>query len=394
MSQQMTAVRARALLQQNSVAHYRRALYTWLGREPELRYEFVFGSEEDTPYLRALAPSELEGSCHSARVLRLGADWVWQPGAIREAFRGRYDAVIALGSPYSLTAWALLLTRVAHGAKVLLWTHGLLKQESGPKWWIRRTFYKSADGLLLYGDRARALLLDAGFAEERLHVIYNGLDSALLEQCLQNSLALGIAQARAAVGCEEAERVLLFTGRLVVRKQLSLLVEAVQQLRQEGLPVHALLVGEGDAELQLRELAARLGVSECIHFLGACHDEERNALYFRAADACVIPEAAGLAVNHALAFRTPVVTHADFDHQFPEVEALVAGKTGVFFERGNLADLKKALYRALYPTGRAGRSLKETLAPREFAPAVQRYGAAQQARLMSQAVMRTVRPHR
>ena len=51
----------------------------------------------------------------------------------------------------------------------------------------------------------------------------------------------------------------------------------------------------------------------------------------------------GLTAMHALMFGCPCATHDDFKNQMPEFEAIVPGKTGAFFERGNAEALADAV---------------------------------------------------
>jgi glycosyltransferase involved in cell wall biosynthesis len=48
---------------------------------------------------------------------------------------------------------------------------------------------------------------------------------------------------------------------------------------------------------------------------------------------------------HSLVFGTPAITHNSFEWQMPEFEAIKEGKTGAFFERGNVESLAVAIQR-------------------------------------------------
>ncbi|MCK7575648.1 MAG: hypothetical protein MZV65_06990 [Chromatiales bacterium] len=80
---------------------------------------------------------------------------LFQPGIIALAFSKRYQCIIFLGSVYHITTWIAAITAKISGKRVLMWTHGYLKEELGLKGYIREIFYRLADGLLLYGNRAK-----------------------------------------------------------------------------------------------------------------------------------------------------------------------------------------------------------------------------------------------
>jgi glycosyltransferase involved in cell wall biosynthesis len=236
---------------------------------------------------------------------------------------------------------------------------------------------------LLYGDRARTLLAEH-LPGVPLHVVYNGLDEEKLSACLKESRQEPVAEARRRLGCSEAERVLLFIGRLQPVKRLDLLIESVARLRARGRRVAALIVGEGEEEAALRQLCRDRDVVGDVHFLGPCHEERTTAGYFRAADVCVIPSGAGLTVMHSLSYETPVVTHDDFGEQFPEIEALRPGENALLFSHGDLESLVQALERALFPV-----PLKDGLVASGNA-LDERFTSAEQARRMVKAAHATV----
>jgi hypothetical protein len=42
-------------------------------------------------------------------------------------------------------------------------------------------------------------------------------------------------------------------------------------------------------------------------------------------------------------YGTPVITHRNFDAQMPEVETIVEGETGAFFDQGDERDLARSI---------------------------------------------------
>ena len=109
-------------------------------------------------------------------------------------------------------------------------------------------------------------------------------------------------------------RLLLFVGRVAPNKRVPVLTDAVAHMRERTPSVHVAIVGDSgdvyDAERQrCRERAARLGVSDRVHFLG--HTDEtglRDA--YRDADILVLPsvhEGFGIPAVEAMACGLPVV---------------------------------------------------------------------------------------
>ena len=381
------------LLQQDCIPSYRKALFEKLCADQRVNITIVADDRSDAPFLRVLPLTTAATAHRVARVYSIRLPWVsslsWQPQAITVMLRERPDIVVTQGSPYVLTAWALLLLGRLFGIPVLLWTHGLLGDDSGMKWIVRKSMYRLAAGLLLYGDHARKLLVEKGFPQDKLSVLYNSLDYDW-----QKSVAAAISEDdcsryREALGVRSSERMVVFTGRLEPVKRLPLLVEAVAELAQRGHRVHLVLIGEGTERPALERQAGRLAVNNLIHFVGELYEERDVGLALSASDLAVIPSGAGLSVMHALAYGTPVLLHDRPDQHFPEWEAVVEGVTGFFYRCNDVKDMADKIARALFPSPR-----KTAMAPACRELIEDRYNVRKQMQAMLDAVERTLRKAR
>jgi len=350
----MTKKPPRVFLQQRTIAHYRKKLFSTLSRVPDCEFTIAADGEYESPVLKGLSVGEL-GDIRFRQVsfknlkLPLIGQLFWQPRFLAHVWRDRPDVVIAEGSPYSLTAWVLGPVTRALNIPLLLWTHGLVENEQGVKWKIRRILYRLADGLLLYGDRAKEMLVGKGFPADRLHVVYNSLD---VDEQRRVADALTPAECdgfRTSLGMKDGDRLAVFTGRLQPRKQLEMLVEAVARLSGDGKRMHVAFIGDGSARRDLATQAQKLGVGDQVHFLGARYEESFVGLVMSASDICVIPSAAGLTVMHALAYGTPVLLNDRPETNLPEMEAVKDGVTGFFFKYGNVENLADRLDHILFP---------------------------------------------
>ncbi len=137
----------------------------------------------------------------------------------------------------------------------------------------------------------------------KLHVHYTGLDHAvfhLRDQAEARAALAGLAQG----AVPPDGRLLVCTGNLVPLKGQALVIEALAGLSNTRL----IVAGNGPDEASLRALAARLGVTERVHFGGYRPADLATALC--AAGAMVLPsEREGLANAwiEALACGTPLV---------------------------------------------------------------------------------------
>ena len=105
---------------------------------------------------------------------------------------------------------------------------------------------------------------------------------------------------------------ILFLSRIHVKKGINFLLEAVAQLKEQMEGYVIRIAGEGDVTYieELKQLAARLGVSQLIIFEGGVYGNRKWEL-FRQADLFILPthsENFGIVVAEALASGTPVIT--------------------------------------------------------------------------------------
>jgi glycosyltransferase involved in cell wall biosynthesis len=219
--------------------------------------------------------------------------------------------------------------------------HGWTKRETGFKAALRRTFYRLADGFLLYGHHAKCIGIEEGFKPEKMYVIYNSLDYTAQIRARNKVTEEQISHLRSELFAQPDCPMLICTSRLTKVRRLDLLLNAMKILQEEGLATNLLLVGDGPEKEALQRLSSELGVS--VHFFGECYDEDKIAELTMAAAITVAPGKVGLTAMHSLAYGTPVITHDDFEDQMPEWEAIIPGKSGGFFRRDDVADLARAI---------------------------------------------------
>ena len=82
--------------------------------------------------------------------------------------------------------------------------------------------------------------------------------------------------------------ILLTVGRLQRRKGQDMIIRALPLIKHHIPNVFYLIVGSGEEEKYLRDLAATLGVAENVVFVGSIGDDERAA-YYAACDVFVMP---------------------------------------------------------------------------------------------------------
>jgi glycosyltransferase involved in cell wall biosynthesis len=145
-----------------------------------------------------------------------------------------------------------------------------------------------------------------GIEEEKIHVIYNGVDINKFKP------RPGRAELRREFGLEQEKKIVLFVGRLYHRKGLETLLHSIPPVLQEFGDVKFAISGTGfkKKEQNLRDLAKELDIEDTVTFLGYVPDEKLPELY-SASDIFVLPaiyENFPFAILEAQATALPVIS--------------------------------------------------------------------------------------
>jgi glycosyltransferase involved in cell wall biosynthesis len=315
--------------------HYRQAVMQAMDRSGAIAYDF-FGSGDA---LEGVLHADVGAVTRFVRApFRRWGKLLWQPGAVRAARDGRYQAIILLADPNFASTWVAAAIARVRRVPVLFWGHGWLRPESEAKRAVRRAYFGLAHRFLVYAERGKRLGVAAGYAAERITVVYNSLDVARADAVIAGIESASASLARPqTLFADPARPLLICTARLTAKCRFDLLLAAAALLARRGVPVNVLLVGDGPERGTLERQAAQLGVAALFH--GACHDEAIVGPMIYHADLTVSPGKIGLTAMHSLMYGTPAITHGDFDAQMPEVEAIEPGRTGAFFRCDDAADL-------------------------------------------------------
>ena len=145
--------------------------------------------------------------------------------------------------------------------------------------------------------RSQLMRLSALERWPHIHVVRCGVDPSVFAPPPERAGSAGRAE-------------ILCVGRLLPGKGLSLLFEAIAELRHRGLDVSASIVGEGPARAEFEAAARRQRISEHVCFLGAVGQDDIRRHYASADIFCLPSFAEGIPVvaMEAMAMELPVVT--------------------------------------------------------------------------------------
>jgi glycosyltransferase involved in cell wall biosynthesis len=146
----------------------------------------------------------------------------------------------------------------------------------------------------------------------------------------------------------EAPHRLVCVARLVETKGHLLLIDATAQLRDDGVPVEVVLVGDGPMRAELERLVARRGLEGHLRLVGYLdnRETERQLRLARALVMSSFSEGLPVAIMEAMANRRPVI--APYLAGIPEL--VVSGESGWLYPPGDVIGLKEAMKACLTAT--------------------------------------------
>lgn len=175
--------------------------------------------------------------------------------------------------------------------------------------------------------------------EDKLHVIYNGVDTTAFHPELARQQR---PATRAAFGIPPEAPLFLFVGSGFERKGLKAALDALAQLPDA---VHLLVVGKDKQLAAFRRHAGNLGIARRVHFAGG----QKNIVpFYGAADALVFPtlyEPFGNVALEALACGLPVITSTHSG----AAELIRVGENGFTCDPLDQQQLAAAMNRLLDP---------------------------------------------
>ena len=190
--------------------------------------------------------------------------------------------------------------------------------------WVKRSVLSRCTALTVVSRAMRDEVIGLGADHVPVNVIPMGVD-------LQNRFVPPATR--------QSNGSLLFVGRLVKKKGVRYLVDAIPLILKRYPQVHLLIAGDGPEKGALKRQVAKLGIGDHVHFLGAIENECLAALYQKS-DIVVFPsvvaddgdrEGFGLVLVEALGCECATVVT-----DLPAMQDIITdGKTGLVVPQRN-----------------------------------------------------------
>ncbi len=246
------------------------------------------------------------------------------PADVMRGRLGRLDGVVEIwnGMPFFSPLWRLAgpgLPRITflHHVHAEMWRMVLPPRLAALghaiEFRLAPLFYRRSRIVTLSASSRREIVEMLGLRADRVEVVPPGIDP---------SFSPGGARAE--------HPLVVAVGRLVPVKRFELLIEAVAALRERGLPLDCVIVGEGSERSRLEALRHELGADHYIELPGRLSHDRLVAAYRRAwvVASTSLREGWGMTVSEAAACGTPAVASRIAGHE----DAVVEGETGLLFD--------------------------------------------------------------
>lgn len=226
-------------------------------------------------------------------------------GLLRKILMSNAEIVVLTGYESPAYWFALLYARLLN-KKVVFWSGSTLESGRSKGFFIsamRRIFIKSADAYLAYGTKAKKFLVHYGANPQKIFVSCNTVD---INYFSRESSRLITRKEEIKKEKGYPSKIILFSGLLIPRKNLDVLLEAYREIANED--VGLIVLGDGPLKDKYEQWCVDNHVRN-VFFEGRRPMDELPR-YYAISDIFVMPstrEVWGLVVNEAMACGLPVL---------------------------------------------------------------------------------------
>jgi phosphatidyl-myo-inositol dimannoside synthase len=196
---------------------------------------------------------------------------------VRKAIREENTELTIYG--YIMIGMIGLILQKLFGHKYVISTHGMDMLQFRRFWglnFMTKLILQQADGVLTNSEFTKKLVLSYGVEPSKIELVFPGVEDMYEKQGKHADLIEKHDL--------KDKYALLTVGRLVKRKGHDRVIESLPQLIKEIPELVYLIVGDGPERSSLEQLAAKLGMSERVIFVGSIQDEALLNQYYNTCD--------------------------------------------------------------------------------------------------------------
>lgn len=270
-----------------------------------------------------------------------GINYHVNPSIVLELLRSKFDVVILAGCTDFTTQIGFIFSKLFK-KPVIIWSEGILSARSkigkliSP---LTNCMISNADAIIVPGKLSRQYHISCGASPERVFIGPSIVDNDYyIDQCSSIKQKKESIKKELGIG---NNKIIVFVGRLVVKKGVQILLEAFQLLRSSRDDISLLIVGDGPERDQFETWVSDHNIQGVI-FTGWTDGDEK-VKYYAIADVFVLPtmeDVWGLVVNEAMCCGLPIITSSSAGCSIDLVEN---DQNGYIVNPNNVDDIYQAL---------------------------------------------------
>lgn len=247
------------------------------------------------------------------------------PTLFCDLLRGKYDLFVGSGIGEFSAYIAFAVSRLT-GKPFVLWNETWYWPITLPRslvWIVVKIMMLKADAIIVSGSKAKEFVISNCVDPRNVFIAPNASDVIIDRDVLSSEKEL-----KKNLGIE-GKKVVLYLGRLIKRKGVSILIKAFSKLQSDVNDSILIIAGEGEDRINLERLCTELKLNNVI-FTGYI-DDKYKGLYYSLADIFVLPsikhtgEVWDLVLNEAMSFAKPIVSTTAAGSSFDLIENRVNG---------------------------------------------------------------------
>lgn len=228
---------------------------------------------------------------------------------------------------------------------------------------LRRQIFKHGEAVLVCGKRGIESALKAGCIRDKVLDFPYVIDVERIKQDVPEDVPPGCAE-----DLSRGESIIFFSGRMIPRKGLETLLEALSNCTSDR-SWRLWVEGDGPAFTHYQALAHTIGLTQRCRFLGFCQYDVHSWL-IRHADIVVVPsfvDTWGIVVDEGIQLGKAVVSSDATGSGYDRIEN---GRNGYIFPAGDAQSLAQLLARLINdPALRARLGQQAIAGDKNFGPA-------------------------
>ncbi len=251
----------------------------------------------------------------------------------------KYDIVVLPWDSGFLSMWVTLFFAKIFNVPIILWGHGYSKEPGSFRDYVRNLAANTADAIILYSDTVKKNILKIdNLKNHNIYIAPNALDykevaiakefwldgNKLVDFKLENDL--------------NQSNNIIFVSRLESNNKIDMLLDSLKLMKKNNIKL--IIIGDGSQKQTLIEYKNKLGLDNVI-FTGAIYEQKDLCPWMLSSKLCCYPTNIGLSLIHAFQYGLPVITSDLINNHGPEIESLIDGYNGYFYEDGSIESMSE-----------------------------------------------------